>query len=225
MERQESQAFAVDAGRSLTCGSFGLAVRIINLLHRSELSQFQSLVISAKPEGSIVLRGKVFPRCEPKSRAPLSSGDTPQRPDAGRGRNSSSGSLRGRRFGTPLRSRGILVAANRRRLGSGAHHRLGRNIARGPAPFRPDRALGKLRDTTPAAARRVSRVVAAAGHSIVAPHGRRKRPTQCLSVAAWPARNRDSYAKSRQRNCESSSAASVVTVTVTKAASLPGSEA
>ena len=43
------------------------------------------------------------------------------------------------------------VAAKRRRLGSRALRRLGRNIARGPATFRPDRALRKLRDATPAA--------------------------------------------------------------------------
>jgi hypothetical protein len=38
-----------------------------------------------------------------------------------------------------------------------------------------------------------------------------KRPPECLQVTAGPARNRDSYAEVRQRNGESSAAASVVT--------------
>jgi len=94
---------------------------------------------------------KPFPGASRSLAHPFLAGTPPQRPDAGGGRNSFSGSLRRRRSGAPLRSRGILVAAKRRRLGSGALCRLGRNIARGPATFRPDRALRRLRDTTPAA--------------------------------------------------------------------------
>ena len=46
----------------------------------------------AKIRHLLLLGETSFPAGEPKSRPPHSSGDTPQRPDAGGGRNSSSGS-------------------------------------------------------------------------------------------------------------------------------------
>jgi hypothetical protein len=89
---------------------------------------------------------RTFPAVESASRPPHSSGDTPQRPDAGWGRDSSSGPLRVRPSGAPLRSRGILVAAERRRLGSGAFRPPLANRRPSPTVRQVARSAGCSRD-------------------------------------------------------------------------------
>lgn len=98
------------------------------------------------------LSGKsLSPRSSLRLALPILAGPPRNAPTPAKAGILSAARCAGGSSGASLRSRVIVVAAKRRRLGSRALRRLGRNMARGPATFPPDRALRRLRDATPAA--------------------------------------------------------------------------
>ncbi len=101
-------------------------------MQSSKLSVTRFVVSGPGASGSpISFSGeKSFPAFEPASRPPHSSGDTPQRPDAGWRRNSSSSHFRARHSGAPAPIPPPSVRCGRRRLGSRAIGRLWRFVAR-----------------------------------------------------------------------------------------------